>query len=80
MTFVNQSPMDRAIRAIAAIVLLAAALTVSSTVAGIALSTLGAIALGTAAVGWCAVYSLLGMSTLKKAAGHCPNCEPRGAS
>ena len=80
MTFVNQSPSDRTIRAIAGIVLLATALMVSSPVAGIALTALATIALGTAAAGWCPAYSLLGRSTLKRTAGHCPNCEPHGTS
>ena len=76
MKFFNESSTDRRVRAIGGIVLVAIALAVSSTAAGVTLVVLGAMALGTSAVGWCPAYSLLGISTLRRVP-RCPHCDAR---
>ena len=76
MRFANEGDADRAVRILAGILLLYAGWGgfVSSTV-GIALMAAGGIALATGIVGWCPAYTVLGVSTRKVPAGHCPNCE-----
>ena len=65
----NVGSMDRVIRlvggAIIAALLLTNTVSISSTL-GIILTVAGVIFLFTGAVNWCAIYSLLGLSTSKK--------------
>ena len=64
----NESTLDRIIRVIVAIVAVAAAFAVGATsVLGIILFIVAAIMLVTAAVGFCPLYRLFGLSTRKKA-------------
>lgn len=74
MTFLNEGQSDRGVRMLAGIVLLIAGWLTSHAL-GVALFVIGAIALGTGIVGWCPAYSLFGVSTLERPAGHCPNCD-----
>lgn len=75
MTFFNESQSDRTVRAIGGVALLAIGWMVSSSIPGIVLFVLGAMALGTAIVGWCPAYSLFAFSTVKKPVARCPHCE-----
>lgn len=59
----NESTTDRAIRAVVGIVLVIAAFAVDSGALKVILGILALIALVTAAVGFCPLYKLLGMST-----------------
>ncbi len=60
----NESNLDRVIRVVvAAAAVGGAALLGMSTVAGIVLLVVAAILLVTAAVGWCPLYSVLGVSS-----------------
>jgi len=59
----NIGPIDRAIRVVVGIVLLSLAFTGPQTAWG----ALGFIPLITAMVGWCPLYSLLGISTRRRA-------------
>ncbi len=60
----NESSVDRIIRAIVAIGAVAGAAVLGmTTVAGIVLLVVAAIMLVTAAVGWCPLYSIFGVST-----------------
>jgi len=63
----NESPADRVIRAILGIILLAIGIyeAGSSMVLGVVLIIVGAIILITGITGFCALYSLLGISTCK---------------
>ena len=64
----NESTLDRIIRVIVAIVAVAAAFAVgATTVLGIILFIVAAIMLVTAAVGFCPLYRLFGLSSRKKA-------------
>jgi hypothetical protein len=58
----NIGPIDRAIRVVVGIVLLSLAFTGPQTAWG----ALGFIPLITAMVGWCPLYSLLGISTRRR--------------
>lgn len=63
----NESNPDRLVRAALAVVLAALALsTGAGTTAGIALLAVAAVLLVTAAVGFCPLYALLGISTRPK--------------
>jgi zinc transporter ZupT len=63
----NESTLDRIIRVIVAVVAVAAAFAVGpSSVLGIILFVVAAIMLVTAAVGFCPLYRLVGLSTKKK--------------
>ena len=75
MTFLNEGQADRGVRMLAGILLIGAGWALSLNALGVVLVAVGAIALGTGLVGWCPAYSLLGISTVKTPAGHCPNCE-----
>jgi hypothetical protein len=78
MTFANESRWDRAGRMLGGIALLSAGWAgVSSGAIGMALITVGAVALGTGIVGWCPAYTGLGVSTQRVPTGHCPNCDVR---
>lgn len=62
----NESSLDRVIRAVVGIVLLALALTnVVTGTLGILLIVIGALLVLTAAVSWCPLYALLKFSTKK---------------
>lgn len=67
MTFANEGTWDRIIRILAAVVLgYVAWVTWPGTIALVSL-VIGAIALVTGVVGWCALYALLGISTRQRA-------------
>lgn len=78
MRFLNEGQWDRSVRMLAGILLVAAGWTLASNALGVALVGFGAIALGTGIIGWCPAYTLLGISTVKTPAGHCPSCETDG--
>lgn len=59
----NESTADRAVRAIAGIILLILALTVAGAPWNWVLGIIGAVLLITGAVGFCPLYRLLGVST-----------------
>ena len=60
----NESNLDRVVRlAIAAVALGAAAVLGFTTIAGIVLLVVAAIMVGTAAVGFCPLYRIFGLST-----------------
>ncbi|XOV90482.1 MAG: DUF2892 domain-containing protein [Pseudomonadota bacterium] len=62
----NVGSIDRGIRALAGLGLVAVfALGIATGVAGIAAVVVGVVLLGTAAIGWCPPYALLGISTCK---------------
>ena len=62
----NESTIDRIVRAIAAVALLAGAwLAGFGTVLGVSLAVVAGILLVTAAVGFCPIYGILGLSTHK---------------
>jgi uncharacterized membrane protein len=63
----NESPLDRAVRAVAGAGLLIGAFAGAgiSSVLGIILAIVGVVLLFTAATGWCALYKLFGISTAK---------------
>jgi ABC-type enterochelin transport system permease subunit len=62
----NESPIDRIIRVVIAVVAAVAAFLVGpSTVLGIILFVVAAIMLLTAAVGFCPIYRILGLRTNK---------------
>ena len=66
MTFTNESTLDRVIRMLAAFALgYVAWITWPATISIVSL-VIGAIALVTGVVGWCAAYALFGFSTRKK--------------
>ena len=65
---VNESPVDRIIRAVVGVVLLGLGVFVVHGWVGIVLAVLGVVALFTAATGFCLLYRLFGdFSTAKKA-------------
>lgn len=66
MTFVNEGFWDRVIRMFLAFALGYAAWVAWPGVAAMAFLILGAIALATAAAGWCPLYTLFGCSTARK--------------
>lgn len=60
----NVGGIDRGIRALAGIVLIAWSLfAVVGGALGIGMLVVGAVMLGTAAIGWCPPYALLGINT-----------------
>jgi hypothetical protein len=67
MTFMNEGVWDRVIRVFVAMALGYAAWLTWPGAAAIAFSIIGAIALVTGLAGWCPVYTLIGVSTRKKA-------------
>jgi hypothetical protein len=62
----NESNTDRAVRIVIGIVVLSLALLKLTGAAQVVAVIVGAIALITGLVGFCALYSLLGINTLKK--------------
>lgn len=64
MPFANEGTIDRVVRVVLGLALLYIALggVVSGTMATVAMVA-GALALGTGLIGWCALYSVLGIST-----------------
>ena len=66
MTFTNEGTWDRVIRILAAFALGYAAWVTWPGTTSIVLLVIGAIALATGLVGWCAAYTLLGFSTKKR--------------
>jgi uncharacterized membrane protein len=69
----NESTIDRAIRAIIGIGAIAVAFAVGAgSLLGIVLFVVAAIMLVTAAVGFCPLYRVLGISTCRVHAGHSP--------
>lgn len=62
----NEGTPDRVLRALLGIALLAAGYFWATGVIAIVLYVVGAIALITAATGFCGLYKLLGINTLKK--------------
>lgn len=62
----NESNTDRIIRAVAGIVLLYLGFGVLGGTLGIVVNVLGAVLLLTGAVGFCPIYALLKLSTLKQ--------------
>jgi hypothetical protein len=63
---INESPLDRVIRAVLSLVLLLLGIFVASGVFHIVLIILGAILGITAITGFCLLYSILGVCTLKE--------------
>lgn len=61
----NESTADRAVRAIAGIILLILALTVAGAPWNWVLGIIGAVLLITGAVGFCPLYRILGVSTCR---------------
>lgn len=65
----NVGTIERVIRAIVGIVALVAAFTTWNVMAGATLgivaAVVGVVMLGTAAIGWCPPYAMLGISTCK---------------
>ena len=61
----NEGPLDRTIRAVVGIALLAASSALVAPLKWILLA-IGAVALITAATGFCGLYKLLGISTMKE--------------
>ena len=61
----NESPLDRGLRGALGAVLAVIGIAVgASTIAGVGLLAIAAVLIVTAAVGFCPLYRLLGMSTL----------------
>ena len=76
MRFANEGDGDRAVRMLGGILLLYAGWGgFVSGALGIVLMAAGAIALVTGIAGWCPAYTVVGASTRKAPAGHCPSCE-----
>jgi hypothetical protein len=61
-SFVNVGSLDRSLRALLGAALIAIAVTVP----GMTWAWIGVLPLLTAAIGWCPLYSLLGISTCPK--------------
>lgn len=61
----NEGPLDRIIRAVIGIALLAVSFALAAPLKWVLLA-IGAVALITAATGFCGLYKLLGISTMKK--------------
>lgn len=60
----NESTLDRAIRAVIGIVALAVAFATGiGSIAGIVLAVVGVVLVATAAIGFCPLYRLFGIST-----------------
>ena len=62
----NESNVDRIIRAVVGVVLLALGFGVLSGIGAIVADVLGVVMLATAAIGFCPLYALVNFSTLKK--------------
>ena len=62
----NEGAWDRVVRALAGIPLVVIGWFLAGTV-GIALAALGLVLLATAAVGWCPLYTVFGINTLRAA-------------
>lgn len=69
MAVINEGTWDRVIRVVAAIVLAYFGWITWPGAASVVLFVIGAIALFTGVVGWCALYSLIGVSTKRKVSG-----------
>ena len=67
MAFTNEATWDRLIRIVLAVALGYVAWVTWPTTTGIVSLVIGAIALVTGLVGWCAAYALFGLSTKKRA-------------
>ena len=66
MRYANLSPLDRSIRIILGVLMLAAGWGgLAGGVWNIALQVFGWVPLLTGLIGWCPIYALLGLSTLK---------------
>ncbi len=61
----NEGPLDRVIRAVVGLALLAASFALAAPLKWVLLA-IGAVAMITAASGFCGLYKLLGISTMKK--------------
>ncbi|MEZ5184421.1 MAG: DUF2892 domain-containing protein [Candidatus Nanopelagicales bacterium] len=67
----NESSVDRIIRLVAGVVALIAAFAVGlGSLGGIVLAVIGVVLLVTAAVGFCPLYRVLGISTNKASQSH----------
>jgi len=64
---INEGTIDRAIRGVVGIILLAVGLFVVRGPIGIVLDVIGAVLLVTSIVGFCPLYTLFGLNTSKKA-------------
>jgi len=74
----NVSTVDRVVRLVAGAVALGVAVAVgASTVAGIILAVLAAVLVVTAAVGFCPLYRVLGISTVARRGVATPSGQPR---
>ena len=62
----NESNVDRIIRAVAGVVLLALGFGILGGALAIVADVLGVVFLATAAIGFCPLYALVNFSTLKK--------------
>jgi hypothetical protein len=62
----NESNVDRIIRAAVGVILLALGFGILSGVLAIVADVLGVVMLATAAIGFCPLYALVNFSTLKK--------------
>jgi hypothetical protein len=72
MSYSNLSTLDKAIRVVVGLLMLAAGWSgLANGVARIGLEVFGWVPLATGAIGWCPIYSLLGISTRK------PRAQPR---
>jgi hypothetical protein len=61
----NEGTMDRALRVTAGVVLIAVGFAWLQGAAGIVIGTIGFVPLFTGVVGWCPIYALLKIDTLK---------------
>ena len=64
---VNEGTIDRVVRVIAGLVLIAMALGFLPGVAASPLGWIGIVPLATGLIGWCPAYTLLGINTCKRA-------------
>lgn len=64
---VNEGTIDRAVRVIAGLALIALALGFIPGVAATPLGWIGIVPLATGLIGWCPAYTLLGINTCKRA-------------
>jgi hypothetical protein len=77
MNAANEGTWDRGVRMIGGTLLLAAGWSglVASGILGLVLSAVGFVVLATGFVGWCPAYTVFGISTRTRPAGHCPTCD-----
>jgi hypothetical protein len=62
----NESKLDRIIRAVAGVILLALGIGVLSGALAIVANILGVVMLATAAIGFCPLYAMINFSTLNR--------------